>query len=149
MITTIAKFCAERNVSRQFVYDYIKKGKFKLYETQTYAKIDDEFVALGTTKVLEVPIHYYFNNTEIDDSTKNYIVSLSLHPKIQEFTLALLQETDRVKRNEIRERHQKYVSLLSETEQDKLNTAMDSFNQKLLQKAKDNVLELETILSKV
>ena len=29
-ITTVSEYCKKRGVSRQFVYEYIRKGKFEL-----------------------------------------------------------------------------------------------------------------------
>ena len=55
MITTVANYCKTRGVSRQFVYQYIKKGKFKLIEVPKFIKINEEMIEMGTEKVLDVP----------------------------------------------------------------------------------------------
>jgi hypothetical protein len=55
MITTIPDYCKQRNVTRQFVYEYIKKGKFKHYEMPVFVESNGDKIMLGNQKVLEVP----------------------------------------------------------------------------------------------
>jgi hypothetical protein len=55
MITTIPEYCKQRNVTRQFVYEYIKKGKFKHYEMPVFVESNGDKIMLGNQKVLEVP----------------------------------------------------------------------------------------------
>jgi hypothetical protein len=55
MITTIPDYCKKRNVTRQFVYEYIRKGKFKHFEMPTFIEINGDKIQIGMQKVLEVP----------------------------------------------------------------------------------------------
>jgi hypothetical protein len=55
MLITIADYCAQRNVSKQFVYEYIKKGKLTVLELPTFIEFKGEKVQLGMQKMLEVP----------------------------------------------------------------------------------------------
>jgi hypothetical protein len=55
MITTISDYCKQRGITRQFVYSYIKSGKFKHYEMPTFVEINGEKIHIGVQKILEVP----------------------------------------------------------------------------------------------
>ena len=55
MITTIPDYCKKRNVTRQFVYEYIRKGKFKHFEMPTFIELNGDKILIGMQKVLEVP----------------------------------------------------------------------------------------------
>jgi hypothetical protein len=55
MLITIADYCEKRNVSKQFVYEYIKKGKLKVLELPTFVELHGERVTLGMQKMLDVP----------------------------------------------------------------------------------------------
>jgi hypothetical protein len=53
MITTIPTYCKERGVTRQFVYAYIKSGKFKHFEMPVFIELNGDKITLGMQKVLE------------------------------------------------------------------------------------------------
>jgi hypothetical protein len=55
MLITIPDYCQQRNVSKQFVYEYIRKGKFTVLELPTFVELHGERVTLGMQKMLDVP----------------------------------------------------------------------------------------------
>ncbi len=57
-LTTVKEYCALRGVSRQFVNDYVKKGKFQLVELPTFVNFDGGVVEIGKQKFLQVPEQY-------------------------------------------------------------------------------------------
>ena len=57
-LTTVKEYCAERGVSRQFVYEYINKGKFEVLNLPVFVEYDGVRQALGTKKFLKVPSQY-------------------------------------------------------------------------------------------
>ena len=57
-LTTIKDYCTHRGVSRQFVYEYIKKGKFELLELPIFVNFDGSQIEVGKQKFLKVPPQY-------------------------------------------------------------------------------------------
>ncbi len=55
MLTTVANYCAERNVTRQFVYKYIREGKFKTVELPTFTRHNGLEITVGVQKFIEIP----------------------------------------------------------------------------------------------
>ncbi len=55
MLMTVKEYCTIEGVSRQFVYKYIKLGKFQLVELPIYAEEGGNRFYMGTEKFLKVP----------------------------------------------------------------------------------------------
>ena len=55
MLTTVANYCTERQVTRQFVYRYIREGKFKTIELPTFTRHNGQEIKVGVQKFLEIP----------------------------------------------------------------------------------------------
>lgn len=55
MLTTIKEYCTVRGVSRQFVYKYIKLGKFQLVNLPIYTELDGLRINIGSENFLKVP----------------------------------------------------------------------------------------------
>ena len=55
MLTTIKEYCTIRGVSRQFVYKYIKLGKFQLIALPIYTELEGQRINIGTENFLKVP----------------------------------------------------------------------------------------------
>lgn len=65
MLITIKDYCDKRNVTRQYVYQEIKKGKFKAIELPVFVRYEGEEKAIGTQKFLELPTtHIGIEDTE-------------------------------------------------------------------------------------
>jgi hypothetical protein len=76
MITTIPDYCKQRGITRQFVYAYIKSGKFKHYEMPTFVEINGEKIHIGLQKILEVPEEFAPKKTDLKPFTDNTIGDL-------------------------------------------------------------------------
>jgi hypothetical protein len=76
MITTISDYCKKRNVTRQFVYEYIKKGKFKQFEMPTFVEINGDKIQIGMQKILEVPDQFAPKESDLTPITEGGIGSL-------------------------------------------------------------------------
>jgi hypothetical protein len=73
MITTIPDYCKQRGITRQFVYSYIKSGKFKHYEMPTFVEINGEKINIGVQKILEVPDEFAPKKTDLKPFTDDTI----------------------------------------------------------------------------
>ena len=52
-LQTVTEYCKDKNVSKQFVYEYIKKGKFELIELPLFVEFEGERIEVGTKKFLK------------------------------------------------------------------------------------------------
>lgn len=57
-LTTVKDYCTHRGVSRQFVYEYIKKGKFEMLELPVFVELEGIKIGVGKQKFLKVPPQY-------------------------------------------------------------------------------------------
>ena len=55
MITTVNDYCQQRGVTKQFVYDYVRKNKFEIIELPVFAEVNGTKIEGGTRKFLRVP----------------------------------------------------------------------------------------------
>lgn len=76
MITTIPDYCKQRGITRQFVYSYIKNGKFKHYEMPTFVEINGEKINIGVQKILEVPDDFAPKKSDLTPITEGSIGNL-------------------------------------------------------------------------
>jgi hypothetical protein len=73
-LTTVKDYCIDRGVSRQFVYEYIRKGKFEKIELPIFVEFEGHKVAVGKQKFLKVPPQYaaekkpYWSGNVSDDA---------------------------------------------------------------------------------
>jgi hypothetical protein len=58
-LTTVKDYCMERGVSRQFVYEYIRKGKFEKIELPVFVEFEGIKRAVGKQQFLKVPPQYF------------------------------------------------------------------------------------------
>jgi hypothetical protein len=57
-LTTVKDYCTQRGVSRQFVYEYIRKGKFQLLTLPVFTEFNGIRVSVGNQKFINVPPQY-------------------------------------------------------------------------------------------
>jgi hypothetical protein len=55
-LVTIKDYCAQKDVSRQFVYEYIRKGKFEVLELPIFVNFEGHVLEVGTQKFLKDPM---------------------------------------------------------------------------------------------
>ena len=55
-LITVKDYCAQKDVSRQFVYEYIKKGKFEVVELPVFVRFQGHELEVGKQKFLKDPM---------------------------------------------------------------------------------------------
>ena len=83
MIATVADYCQQRGVTKQFVYDYVRKEKFQLIDLPVFTEVDGKRVSGGTQKFLSVPESFI---PELDfphfDSQAAFVDYLTDYPEL-------------------------------------------------------------------
>ncbi len=138
MITTIPNYCKERGVTRQFVYEYIKRGKFKHFEMPVFIELNGDKIELGMQKVLEVPNEFAPKKNDLTPITEgdvgnleSLIRRLTDEPELQDFYrnyLTLPPEADK-KATKIA----MYATIDAHANRDHLRAAIDEANIRLMQ----------------
>ncbi len=57
-LTTVKDYCLERGVSRQFVHEYVRKGKFTIIELPYFVELNGKKHNIGKQKFLEIPDNF-------------------------------------------------------------------------------------------
>ena len=95
MLTTISDYCQQRGVTKQFVYEYVRKKKFELIDLPVFAEVNGEKIVGGTQKFLRVPEAF---EPELDfpsfDSAAAFVDYLTDYPELAERNKAYFQLTD-------------------------------------------------------
>ena len=78
-LITVKDYCAQKDVSRQFVYEYIKKGKFEVVELPIFVRFQGHELEVGKQKFLKDPMtnqekKAYWSG---DVSDENYSISMA------------------------------------------------------------------------
>jgi hypothetical protein len=83
MITTIADYCQQRGVTKQFVYEYVRKQKFEFIELPVFTEVGGQRISGGTQKFLQVPEAF---EPELDfptfDSAAAFVDYLTDYPEL-------------------------------------------------------------------
>lgn len=139
MLITIADYCAQRNVSKQFVYEYIKKGKLTILELPTFIEFKGEKVQLGMQKMLEVPEVLAPKAKDkkplppLDSKADmgQFIEDITDVPFLQDFYRQLLTSEDATEKKTLKKKM--YEAIDASPNKDFLRTAIDEANIKLMQ----------------
>jgi hypothetical protein len=141
MITTIPDYCKKRNVTRQFVYEYIRKGKFKHFDMPTFVEINGNKIQIGMQKVLEVPDEFApkaSDLTPIMDETigdlDDFLNRMTDMPELKELyrqAFALSPDTDKKAAKATFD-----AKINAHPDRDRLKSAMDEVNIRLIQDMK-------------
>ncbi len=67
MLMTIKAYCEERKVSRQYVHEYITKGRLKAVELPVFAEYGGQRIEVGRQKFVEPPP---MPTSEMDDTQR-------------------------------------------------------------------------------
>ena len=104
-ITTVSKYCKKRQVSRQFVYEYIRKGKFELEGLPIFVEINGQKINIGNQKLLKVPNIFAPKKQEqnVWVEEKNLAEGLTEHPVLQTYYDQYIKLTDVQKRLELKQ----------------------------------------------
>lgn len=137
MLTTIADYCQKRGVTRQFVYEYIKKGKFEVLELPVFAEYGGERIGVGVQKFIVVPDALSpkpsDKNVELGGSNAVFVAQLTQHKELQVFYTTYLSLPDAADRAAFKAQFYAALDLRAESERAALYAALDEANVKLLQ----------------
>jgi hypothetical protein len=137
MLITIADYCKKRNVSRQFVYEYIKLGKFKAHELAVYAEYEGTRIHVGIKKFIEVPEalapNPFDRETELGRNDTEFVSQITDNPELQAFYKIYLTLTDKTKRASFKKEMYARIDQRPDTERFTLRAAIDEANVKLMQ----------------
>jgi hypothetical protein len=139
MLITISDYCAQRNVSKQFVYEYIKKGKLTVLELPTFIEFKGEKVQLGMQKMLEVPELLAPKAKDkkplppLDSKADmgQFIKDITDVPFLQDFYRQLLTSEDAAEKKALKKKM--YETIDASPDKDFLRTSIDEANIKLMQ----------------
>jgi hypothetical protein len=148
MITTIADYCQLRGVTKQFVYEYVRKEKFQLIELPVFAEIDGKKIEGGKQKFLKVPEAF---EPDLDfpsfDSAAAFVDYLTDYPELAERNKAFLTIKDPVEKAAFKKAMYEDIATRPEAEriaffnaQEKLQEAMMS-HMKLMEKKLKQILK--------
>lgn len=152
MLITIADYCAQRNVSKQFVYEYIKKGKLTVLELPTFIEFKGEKVHLGMQKMLEVPELLVPKAKDkkplppLDSKADmvSFIEDITDIPFLQDFYRQFLTLEDAAEKKDLKKKM--YETIDASPDKDFLRTSIDEANIKLMQHMKKMSSQITEIL---
>lgn len=139
MLMTIADYCEKRNVSKQFVYEYIRKGKLKTLELPTFVELNGERVTLGMQKMLEVPESLVpkvkdkknLPSLESAMNVSDFISEITDDAFLQKFYIQYLTIEEKEAKKALKA--QFYAEIDAHSNAVQLREAIDEVNLKLLQ----------------
>jgi hypothetical protein len=148
MITTIQDYCKQRGISRQFVYSYIKSGKFKHYEMPTFVEINGEKINIGVQKILEIPDEFAPKKTDLTPITEGSIGNLEdlLNRLTDNAELKSLYHQLLTDKNKETARLQLNEAIEGHPDRDHLRVAEDEASIRLLQHMKQTNNYLQKFL---
>jgi hypothetical protein len=152
MLITIADYCAQRNISKQFIYEYIKKGKLTVLELPTFIEFKGEKVQLGMQKMLEVsellapkandkkPLPPLDSKADMGQ----FIKDITDVPFLQDFYRQLLTSEDAVEKKALKRKM--YEMIDASPDKDFLRISIDEANIKLMQYMKKMSSQITEVL---
>lgn len=157
MLTTVATYCTERQVTRQFVYRYIREGKFKTIELPTFTRHNGQEIKVGVQKFLEVPDAFTEkaltkklltqqtqSSADRLDFFVNYMTDSTL---LEAHYRALLSEKDPAVRKSLKEKMYADIDRRPEEERTLLLQQLDVLNIRLMTYMKTLRSEVQEIMT--
>jgi hypothetical protein len=140
MITTIADYAKARGVTRQFIYEYIQKGKFRHFELPIFIELDGKKIEVGSKKFLEVPDDFASKKTDMkpiqiggvyDSGLENLVSRLSDDLYIQDMYREYLTLPSPLDKKAVKA--QMCEKIDNHPERERLYKAIDEANIRLMQ----------------
>jgi hypothetical protein len=157
MLTTVATYCTERQVTRQFVYRYIREGKFKTVELPTFTRHNGQEIAIGVQKFLEVPDAFtektinkklLTKQTESETERLDYFVQyMTDSPLLEAHYRTLLSEKDPSVRKALKAKMYADINAQSESDRIILLQQLDVLNARLMTYMKTLRSEIKEIMA--
>ena len=152
MITTVKEYCKMRGVTRQFVYEYVRKGKFELKEMPAFVEFEGNKIVVGMEKVLIVPDTFMEKSTDkltfskLDDAA--FVQYLTDNQELQKFYSAYLNIKDKEARSTFKKDMYDNINSRNEPEKTMLKQALDEANIKLMQRMVSMSNDMKKVLKK-
>jgi predicted mannosyl-3-phosphoglycerate phosphatase (HAD superfamily) len=152
MITTVKEYCKMRGVTRQFVYEYVRKGKFELREMPAFVEVEGNKIVVGMEKVLIVPDAFTAKTNDkmsfskLDDAA--FVQYLTDNSELQKFYSAYLKMKDKEARLTFKKEMYESINSRDEAEKMMLTKALDEANIKLMQRMVSMGNNMKDVLKK-
>jgi hypothetical protein len=157
MLTTVANYCTERQVTRQFVYRYIREGKFRTIELPTFTRHNGEEIKVGVQKFLEIPDAFAEKTvsrkllTEKPESSADRLDFFAQYmtdsPLLEAYYRILLLEKDPSVRKTLKEKMYAEIDARPEEERAFLLQQLDVLNIRLMTYMKTLRSEVREIMT--
>lgn len=157
MLTTVATYCTERQVTRQFVYRYIREGKFKTVELPTFTRHNGQEIEIGIQKFLEVPDAFTEKaltkkllTEQVHSSSDNldfFVNYMTDSPLLEVHYRALLSEKDPSVRKALKDKMYADIDARPEAERLVLLQQLDVLNVRLMTYMKTLRAEVREIIT--
>ncbi len=140
MLTTVADYCQKRGVSRQFVYAYIKSGKFKRVELPVFVEYKGQKIECGVQPFIDVE----------DIPTKEMPYSLIdvAHPKLRAFYKKYFALKNKKEKADFKTKMYAEIETLPADEKNEIYEAMADVDKKMMIYMKELEAEMLEILKK-
>jgi hypothetical protein len=149
MVTTIADYCQNRGVTKQFVYEYVRKEKFELIDLPVFTEIDGQKIKGGTQKFLRVPESF---EPDLDfpnfDSATAFVDYLTDYPALAERNKAYFTLTDAADRAAFKEAMYADLATRPEAERTAFFEAQERLQQAMMAHMKGMQKNLKRLLKK-
>ena len=144
MLFTISDYQKQKGVSLQFITEYTKKGVFKKIDLPLFVEFQGEKILVGKKRMLQVPPQYLPDNSAEVQEAVALAGQISSDSEIQDaFKKMLLQNDDEER---LRKRYNRLFNK-NHPKHEAYKQAINAFYDQTEQKARDLVIEVETLLS--
>jgi hypothetical protein len=157
MLTTVANYCTERQVTRQFVYRYIREGKFKAIELPTFTRHNGQEIKVGVQKFLEIPDAFtekVINKKLLTEQTENgserldfFVNYMTDSPLLEAHYRSILSEKDPSVRKALKAKMYADIDARPEEERAILLQQLDVLNVRLMTYMKKLQSEVKEVLA--
>ena len=148
-ITTVSEYCQKRGVSRQFIYEYVRKGKFELVELPIFVELDGQKFNIGNQKLLKVPDIFApkAQDNRVLVEVENQAENLTEHHILQGYYDQYLKLSDIQKRKELKQKLYADIESRPEDERKMLFAAIDEANIRLMQRMTAVNKEVQNVMA--
>jgi septin family protein len=149
MVTTISAYCQQRGVTKQFVYEYIRKKKFEYIELPIFTEVNGQRIDAGTQKFLSVPEAF---EPELDfpvfDSAATFVDYLTDYPELANRHKEYFKLTNPEEKAKYKAAMYADIESRPEAERKAFFEAQDRLNQAMLDHMSEMQKRLKRILKK-
>jgi hypothetical protein len=149
MVTTINDYCQQRGVTKQFVYEYVRKQKFQLIELPVFTEINGQRISGGMQKFLSVPEAF---EPDLDfpafDSSAAFVDYLTDYPELAERNKAYFKLTNAAEKAAFKEAMYAELTTRPEAERAAFMEAQERMNDVILNHMNEMQKHLKKVLKR-